>query len=201
MHPPAGDGRHIHHRTIGARQFIHQAPRQQNGGEKIYLKNTEPPIRWHCQRAKPRPALALWRNGGVIHQRMQHAAIRGQARTDFRDHRLGQCRVAQIKLNVILRPHFPGALFREGLARHGNHAPPSGRKALHRGMANPAGGACQQQHPARFIRLASFFHHGTETPANGPGSSLIGGHAPLGNQPKMKTARLPSGSRAAMGEA
>ena len=64
-------------------------------------------------------------------------------------------RVGEIDLDVILRPHLPRAVLREGVARAGDHAPAGGREALHRRMADAAARAGEQQRAARLVVVRS----------------------------------------------
>ena len=53
---------------------------------------------------------------------------------------------------MVLRPRIPGAIFREGMARTGDHPPAGGRKPLHRRMADAARGAGEDQGLAFAVR-------------------------------------------------
>src|SRR3984957_20961648 len=96
-------------------------------------------------RAKPRAAFGLWRNRGVVDQRMQHAAF--QALANFRDRARGIGVVGKVALDMILRACAPRAFFREGMTRTGEDAPAGRRKADHGGMTDAAAGAGQEQRP------------------------------------------------------
>src|SRR5882724_10990188 len=57
----------------------------------------------------------------------------------------------EIDLDVILRPRRPWAVLRKGVARAGDDAPARARKALHRGMADAAARARENE---RFLLVA-----------------------------------------------
>src|SRR6185437_8689796 len=59
--------------------------------------------------------------------------------------------IGKIDLNVILRAGFPRAVFREGVARAGDHAPASGGETLDGGVADAAAGSGEKKRAARTI--------------------------------------------------
>src|SRR5207302_617698 len=72
---------------------------------------------------------------------------------DFGDRRVGAGRIGEIDLDVILRPHLPWAVFRESMARAGDHAPAGRREALHCRVPDAAARAGEQQGAARLIGI------------------------------------------------
>ena len=60
---------------------------------------------------------------------------------------------------MILRAHFPRTVFREGMARSGDHTPAGSREALHRGMGRCRGWRrSRQHHPAGCFGIRGVGH-------------------------------------------
>jgi hypothetical protein len=72
---------------------------------------------------------------------------------DFGDGVVRAFGIGEIDLDVILRPHFPRAVFRKGMPRAGDHAPPGCRKSLDCGVADPTARAGEQERTARLVRV------------------------------------------------
>src|SRR5690606_18063547 len=85
----------------------------------------------------------LGRDGGIVDQRMQLAALPFEAMTDFSDGDADVFLVGEVHLDVVFRSGRPWAVFGERLPRTGDDAPPFARKALDGGMADAAARARQ----------------------------------------------------------
>ena len=70
---------------------------------------------------------------------------------DLGNRQVGVGDIGEIDLNVILGAGFPRAVFREGVARAGDHAPTGGGEALHGGVADAAAGSGEKQRAARTV--------------------------------------------------
>src|SRR5690348_13294378 len=82
---------------------------------------------------------------------------------DLGDREVGVGDIGKIDLNVILGACFPRAVFREGVARAGDHAPAGGGEALDGGVADAAAGSGEKKRAARTIAQ---WHFRCSNPAN-----------------------------------
>ena len=74
-----------------------------------------------------------------------------QAVLDLVDCARGVVGIGEVDLDVILGSRFPRAVFRERMARAGDHAPTGGGKPLDGRMPDPTAGSGQQQGAARLV--------------------------------------------------
>src|SRR5471032_2519407 len=85
------------------------------------------------------PSRSPWGPLGEIAALLTRACSLPSSRRTHLLHRpRGVARVGQVDLDMILRPRRPGAVFRKGVARTGDHPPAGAGKTLHRGMADAA---------------------------------------------------------------
>ena len=128
-------------------------PRASMIGAKKFTWNTVIQSRWsRLQAAQPAASLALRRDRRVVDERVQPAALRFQPLLHHGDGRKGVVGIGEIDLDVVLGACLPGAVLREAVARAGDHAPAGRGEALHRGVADAAAGAGQDQRLPLFIR-------------------------------------------------
>src|SRR5882757_2993962 len=94
---------------------------------------------------------------------MQFAVV--EPLLDLGDRRERAGGIGKVDLDVILRPHLPGAILGEWVARAGDDAPTGGRKSLHRGMTDAAARSRQQESASRLVRLRR--HHEVKSQKRG----------------------------------
>ena len=145
MHAAAGDRGDVDHRALGALELLDQPARQHDGREEVDLEHVLPVLQRRLDGFQPRAALALGRDGGVADERVEPAVLGLEAFAHFADRAFGIGGIGEVDLDVILRPHLPGAVLREGVARAGDDAPARRGEALHRGVADAAAGAGEDQ--------------------------------------------------------
>src|SRR5580704_4342107 len=107
------------------------------------------------ERTKPLAPGGLWRDRGIVDQRMQLAI---EAPLGFRDCRRGVFGIGQIDLNVVFGAGFPRAIFRKRMPRAGDDAPAGRRETLDGGMADAAACPGQEQRAARLIACGHTHH-------------------------------------------
>src|SRR5207248_7777448 len=90
-------------------------------GKEVHSKHMLPHVERGIDRAQTASTLRLRRYGSVVDQRMQLAPV--QSALDVDDRLSGPIVISEIHLNMVLRAHFPWAVFRECMARTGDHAP------------------------------------------------------------------------------
>src|SRR5436190_18462147 len=121
MDARAGNRGDVDDGALGRRQFVDQPARHHDRGKEVDPEYVAPGIDVGVDRAEPGAAIGLWRNSGVVNQRVQRAAL--QTLPDFLDGPRGVAVVGKVDLNVILRPRTPRAFFRERMPRTGDDAP------------------------------------------------------------------------------
>ncbi len=119
--------------------------RQHDRGEEIDLEHVLPVLERGLDGAEPRAALALGRDGGVADQRVEAPVLGLEPLPHLADGAQRVGRVGEIDLDVILRPHLPGAVLGEGVARAGDHAPARRGEALDGSVADAARGTGEDQ--------------------------------------------------------
>src|SRR5581483_974659 len=149
----ARDRSDIHHRALDRLQLLDQPARQHDRGEEIDAEHLPPDLDRGVERAEPLAAFGLGRDRRVVDQRVQLVAL--DAPPDLLDRGYRVLLVGEIDLDVVLRSRLPGTVFRERMARAGDHAPARGRKPLDGGVADAAAGSGQEQGTARLVGLAA----------------------------------------------
>src|SRR5581483_5568928 len=108
-----------------------------------------PHLHLGLDRGEPFAAGSLGRDRGIVNQRVQLAGL--ESALDLGNRRERAVAVAEVDLDVILRSRFPRAVFWERMPRAGDHVPTGGGKTLHRGVADAAAGAGEEQGTARLV--------------------------------------------------
>ena len=139
MHARARDRGDVDDRALGRRQFVDEAARQHDRGEEIRPGTRAANPRRRIERGEPRAAGALGRDARIVDERVQHAALDGEALLHVGDGAAGVVGIGEIDLEVILRPHLPRAILGKGVARAGDDPPSGGREALDGGVADARG--------------------------------------------------------------
>ncbi len=145
MDAAAGDRGHVDDAALRQRQLVDEAARQRHRREEIHVEDLPPQVERRVHRAEPAAVLALGRDGGVVHQRIEPAA--GEARADLLDAAADIDRIGEVELHVVLAAARPRAERAEGLARDGDDPPAAGAEFLDRRMADAAACAGQNQGP------------------------------------------------------
>jgi hypothetical protein len=138
----------VDHRAFGGLELVEQAARQHDRREKIHLKDVVPIVVRGCDRVEPLAAVGFRRDCRIVDQRMQFAV---QPLLDLGNRQVGVGDIGEIDLNVILGSGFPRAVFREGVARAGDHAPSGGGETLDGGVADAAAGSGEKKRAARTV--------------------------------------------------
>jgi hypothetical protein len=124
----AGNRCDVDHRAAGTLQLPQQAARQKDRREQVDLEHVLPVLELGIDGAEAGAGLPLRRNAGIVDQCVQPSTLRCQARLHFGDGAQGVASIGQIDLDVILRPHLPGAVLGEGVARAGGPRQPARAK-------------------------------------------------------------------------
>ena len=137
----ASDGCDVHNRPPCRSQFILERAGQHHRREEIHMEHLAPGPQIRVEGVQSPTGRRLWRNAGIVDQRIQRLTIQAFA------HNLHRCNrvmgVRKVHLDVILLPSRPRAPGIKGLAGTGQNAPPCCREFLHRGMADASARACQ----------------------------------------------------------
>ena len=155
MHARAGNRGHVDDRPLCRLELFQQPAGERDRREEVHAKDLVPDIDRGVDRGQARTAVRFGRDRGIVDQGMQFAVL--EPLLDLGDRRERAGGIGKVDLDVILRPHLPGAVLGEWVARAGDDAPTGRGKSLHRGMADAAARSRQQESAARLVRLRR--HH------------------------------------------
>ena len=167
MHPRARDRGDVDHRAFGGLQFLDQPARHHDRCEEIDPEHMAPGVDIGIDRAEPFAPCGLRRDGGVVDECVQHAAL--QPPSYFRNRARGVVVVGEVDLDVILRAGVPRAVFGKGMPRAGDDAPAGRGEADHGGVPDAAAGPGQKQRAPR--RIGGRRHKRFSRSPSWPGSS------------------------------
>ncbi len=140
MHPRPDDRGHIDDAALRLDQVVAQALRQQDRGEEIDVEDVQPVLVGHLQAGDLAAVGMLWRDRGVVDQRVQPPA--GDP-LDLRQCIPHYVDIRQVELDVVALAARPRTARIERLAGDRQHAPAGAAEALDGGVTDAAAGAGQ----------------------------------------------------------
>src|SRR5271166_4699331 len=172
MYPRARDRCHVHNGTLGCSELVEEPARKHDRGEEIHAKYMIPDIDRGVDRREALATFRLGRNRRVVDKSVELAGI--QPLLDLDNGLMRSLRVREIDLNVVLRSHFPWAVFGEGVSRARDDAPASGGETLYSRVPDAA--ACSGEQEGAALLVGMRCRHAGGFPTDHVGSRI---EAPL----------------------